>query len=126
MRRRGSAVSRLSPSPRNGAEPRPGPPGLGPVGQPATGMTVGPSRRIGGAHHRKRHRTWLPLLGLLLPGCDLGPDYRRPATELPPAWRATEATAAAAWPNPVWWRGFASPTLDRLIEQARAQNFDIA
>ena len=53
------------------------------------------------------------------------PDYRSPAVELPPGWRATEASAAAAWPSSVWWRGFRSPTLDGLIEQARAQNFDI-
>src|SRR5690349_9871206 len=114
------AVNRSPPSAHGGAKPGPGKARLGPVGQPAPGMTVRQSRLTGGARHRKPHRTWLPLLGLLLAGCDLGPDYRRPATELPPDWRATEATAAAAWPNSAWWRGFASPTLDRLIEQARA------
>lgn len=67
-------------------------------------------------------------LALLAPlaGCDLGPDYRRPATELPTAWRASDATAVAAWPASDWWRGFRSPELDGLIEQARAQNVDIA
>ncbi len=59
-------------------------------------------------------------------GCDLGPDYARPAAELPPAWRAGDAAAVAAWPASDWWRGFRSPELDGLIEQARAQNFDIA
>ncbi len=61
-----------------------------------------------------------------LAGCDLGPDYRRPATEMPVGWRATAATAEAAWPSTDWWRGFGSPTLDRLIADARAYNFDIA
>jgi len=34
-------------------------------------------------------------------------------------------TATEAWPSEDWWRGFKSPELDSLIEQARAQNFDI-
>ena len=45
---------------------------------------------------------------------------------MPVQFRATEATAAAAWPSEDWWRGFDSPELNALIEQARAQNFDIA
>jgi NodT family efflux transporter outer membrane factor (OMF) lipoprotein len=67
----------------------------------------------------------LPLV-LLLGACDLGPDYQRPEVEMPVQFRATEATEAAAWPSEDWWRGFKSSELDVLIEQARAQNFDIA
>jgi NodT family efflux transporter outer membrane factor (OMF) lipoprotein len=62
----------------------------------------------------------------LLPGgCDLGPDYHRPTPDLPAAYRATAQSAAAAWPAEDWWRGFNSPELDQLIEQAEANNFDI-
>ena len=67
----------------------------------------------------------MPLV-LLLGGCDLGPDYQQPEVELPVQFRASEATAAEAWPSEDWWRGFNSSDLDALIEQARAQNFDIA
>jgi NodT family efflux transporter outer membrane factor (OMF) lipoprotein len=62
----------------------------------------------------------------LLSGCDLGPSYHRPSLDLPPAYRATAETAAAAWPSADWWQGFRSPDLNTLIEQARVQNFDIA
>jgi outer membrane protein, multidrug efflux system len=65
-------------------------------------------------------------LGLLLAACDLGPDYQRPEVELPLAFRATPASATEAWPSDDWWRGFNSPALNALIEQARAENFDIA
>jgi multidrug efflux system outer membrane protein len=101
---------------------RPAETGRGRVGWPAPGMSL---RRWRGSREAGPRAT-LALLGLLLAGCNLGPDYQGPAVELPPGWRATQATAEADWPSSVWWRGFRSPTLDRLIEQARGQNFDIA
>lgn len=66
------------------------------------------------------------LMSAVLGGCDLGPDYMRPQLEMPVQFRATETTATEAWPSEDWWRGFKSPDLDSLIEQARAGNFDIA
>ncbi|MGI4950487.1 MAG: efflux transporter outer membrane subunit [Janthinobacterium lividum] len=67
------------------------------------------------------------LLGTAaLTGCSLGPDYQRPQLDLPPAFRATSDSAAAAWPEPGWWRGFGSPELDRLIDRARGFNTDLA
>ena len=65
----------------------------------------------------------LALLGQA--ACDLGPDYHRPALDIPPAYRASTATAAAAWPSADWWRGFGSPELDALIARARRENFDL-
>jgi len=62
---------------------------------------------------------------LMLGSCDLGPDYHRPALEIPPAYRASTATAATAWPSADWWRGFGSPELDSLIGQAERENFDL-
>jgi outer membrane protein, multidrug efflux system len=74
---------------------------------------------------RSMSRCAMPLV-LLLGACDLGPNYQRPAVEMPLAFQATPATQAAAWPSEDWWRGFRSPELDALIEQARGQNYDIA
>lgn len=67
-------------------------------------------------------------LALLLPlvGCSVGPDYKRPTAEIPAAYRATAASAQAAWPSEDWWTGFHSPELNALIEAARAHNFDLA
>lgn len=70
---------------------------------------------------------FLLLLGaVLLAGCDLGPVFSRPEAEIPPAFRATKASAQAAWPAPEWWRGFASAELDALITTARTHNQDLA
>lgn len=71
---------------------------------------------------------WPLLAGALLwlGGCDLGPDYARPALEMPAAFRATNVTAEQAWPAPEWWHGFGSPELDRLIADARLHNQNLA
>ncbi len=65
-------------------------------------------------------------MALLAAGCDLGPDYRSPAIEVPAAFRATPLTADQAWPAPEWWHGFGSAELDRLIADARANNQNLA
>lgn len=66
------------------------------------------------------------LAAVALAGCSLGPDYERPALDLPPAFRATGETAAAAWPEPAWWQGFGSAELNALVSAARARNQDLA
>ena len=60
-----------------------------------------------------------------LAGCSLGPFYRRPQLDIPPAFVATADTAVAAWPSEEWWRNFRSPELDALIASARAYNNDL-
>ena len=71
----------------------------------------------------KRRALLVGCLGLA--GCDLGPDYRRPALDLPPAFAASPANAAAAWPEPEWWRAFRSDELNALIDRARLYNNDL-
>ncbi len=68
------------------------------------------------------------LVTLVLPlgACDLGPDYLRPVLAIPASFRATADSAQAAWPDADWWRGFGSPELNRLIEDARANNQNLA
>lgn len=81
-----------------------------------------------------------PLLALALAGCAVGPDYRRPALDLPEQWAASAAPAeAAAAPAtkpaataPIaasavdarWWSIYGDPTLDRLVDEALAHNGD--
>jgi NodT family efflux transporter outer membrane factor (OMF) lipoprotein len=72
-----------------------------------------------------RHHFAPWAIAALLAGCALGPDYRKPASDIPAAFRATAATQEAAWPSRSWWTGFGSPELDRLIDDARAHDFDI-
>jgi len=65
----------------------------------------------------------LLLLCLTAAGCALQPRYQRPAVELPAAWRKTAPEAVL---DGRWWRLYADPALDRLVEEAQAHNTDLA
>ena len=61
---------------------------------------------------------------LLLAGCAAGPDYQRPALEMPVAWKV-EAPFREGAPNDLaakgpWWLRFGDPQLDQLERQALA------
>lgn len=58
-----------------------------------------------------------------LSACTVGPDYRRPAIALTPAY-VTPAVVQAA--DDRWWQRFGDPLLDRIIDRVLAQNLDIA
>ncbi len=61
----------------------------------------------------------------LLAGCSMGPDYQRPATELPEAWSALPAQGKAM-AGERWWTVYGDITLDHLITEALAGNQDLA
>lgn len=67
----------------------------------------------------------VPALAALLAGCAVGPDYQRPAVDLPAEWQGVPAQAVAA-KSERWWALYADPVLDRLIEEALAGNQDLA
>src|SRR5208283_2652733 len=70
-------------------------------------------------------RPWAVIALCVCAGCDLGPEYRRPAEDVPAQFRAA-ADTRAVWPDPGWWRGFHSADLDALEETARQNSPDIA
>ena len=63
---------------------------------------------------------------MALSACNLGPRYHKPDVPPPPAWRADELAGQAAWPSAEWWKGFSSPQLDTLIDEAQHTNDDIS
>ncbi|HEY1315062.1 MAG TPA: efflux transporter outer membrane subunit [Steroidobacteraceae bacterium] len=65
-------------------------------------------------------------LGALLGGgCALGPDYRRPATSAPAAYRFERDATADSVDDAGWWRVYQDPVLQSLIRDALADNFDV-
>lgn len=72
-----------------------------------------------------RTRSAVAVLAMGLAGCMLGPDYRRPAVEVPAAWRISveEATQAS---DAAWWDRFGDPALSHLVRTALQNNEDLA
>jgi len=64
------------------------------------------------------------LIVLVLAGCAVGPDYRRPVIESPPAWRIDEVEAQET-ANMAWWDQLNDPVMNSLIDEALKQNLDL-
>jgi len=68
-----------------------------------------------------------PLLILLLAGCAwLAPDYKRPALDLPEKWTDQKPSAGTTEILKGWWKEYHDPALQKLVEEALANNGDLA
>jgi multidrug efflux system outer membrane protein len=68
----------------------------------------------------------LGVLVLLLAGCTLGPDYRRPAVSTPEGWRdGAPAPDAASLADVAWWQLFQDQELRALVQTAIEANKDL-
>ena len=72
----------------------------------------------------------LSLITLLLSGCAVGPNYKRPSVNVPGAYRGAmpqEATqpAAESLGEQKWWEVFQDQQLQDLIHTALQQNYDV-
>lgn len=72
----------------------------------------------------------LSLVVLLLSGCAVGPNYKRPSVNVPGTYRGAmpqEATQAAAesFGDQKWWEAFQDKQLQVLIHTALQQNYDV-
>ena len=74
---------------------------------------------------RTRFPLLLPLLALA--GCAVGPNYKRPATPVPPAYRGAPPGGSAASLADTKWTGlFEDDALKQLIAEALRSNLDLA
>jgi outer membrane protein, multidrug efflux system len=62
---------------------------------------------------------------LLAAGCKLGPDYRRPAEEVPEAYRFEANPTPGSFADQGWWQVYQDPTLQALLVDALANNLDV-
>jgi NodT family efflux transporter outer membrane factor (OMF) lipoprotein len=64
------------------------------------------------------------ILVVVLGGCMVGPDYRRPPAPTADAWRwtAREGVASREAEAAGWWHAFGDPALDALVEAAYRAN----
>jgi multidrug efflux system outer membrane protein len=71
----------------------------------------------------KRALLVVPLL--LVAGCKLGPNYKRPEVKTPDAWRDITSAESTTLANAPWWEVFDDPTLQELIKIALTENRDL-
>lgn len=65
-------------------------------------------------------------VAVLLAGCSgLRPDYRKPELDLPATWRDAPVDGAQAQAAQ-WWKVYGDPVLDRLVDEALANNANVA
>src|SRR5215470_4910861 len=66
---------------------------------------------------------------MLLAGCRVGPNYKRPPVDTPSIYRADQLGAAGqnqpSLGNEKWWTVFQDPQLQQLIRTALAENYNV-
>jgi outer membrane protein, multidrug efflux system len=70
------------------------------------------------------------FVALLLSGCTMGPNYKRPTVAVPPAYRgiapdAPAQTESASLGDQKWWDVFQDEQLRSLVHTAVQQNYDL-
>jgi outer membrane protein, multidrug efflux system len=72
----------------------------------------------------QRPRFLAACVAIVLAGCTVGPDYRRPAVDVPSAWRISTEEAAQV-SDIAWWDRFGDPVLSGLVRTALENNLDL-
>ncbi|MGV8072999.1 MAG: efflux transporter outer membrane subunit [Syntrophobacteraceae bacterium] len=70
---------------------------------------------------------------LMTAGCTVGPDFLKPKTSLPSAWKGVDTPASFQTSRTVsepitliqWWKGFGDQTLTSLIDRGVQSNLDV-
>jgi len=88
------------------------------------------SRRLAFFHSSRFFFSTLCALGIFLGACTVGPNYKRPNTDTPTAYRGLtpEETASASTQSlgeQKWWEVFQDEQLQKMIRTALQQNYDV-
>jgi outer membrane protein, multidrug efflux system len=63
-------------------------------------------------------------LAALLTGCmTVGPDYKRPAVEVPEQWPGSAAATDTV--SATWWQAYNDPVLNQMVDDALVNNLDL-
>jgi multidrug efflux system outer membrane protein len=65
------------------------------------------------------------VTGVLLGGCAIGPDYKRPSVAEPQTFRGQATAEAASLADLPWWEVFQDTILKNLITEALGSNYDV-
>ena len=69
------------------------------------------------------HLIAMALVATALAGCmTVGPDYKRPQTDLPEQWPGASATEPV---SATWWKIYGDPVLEQMVDEALVHNLDL-
>ena len=71
-----------------------------------------------------RNKAIILLVAVVLTGCMIGPNYKRPSVDVPQSWRFEDKEAKDV-ANTTWWEQFNDPVLNDLIQDALKENKDL-
>jgi outer membrane protein, multidrug efflux system len=77
---------------------------------------------------RTSYHIGLTVVGVMLAGCTVGPNYKRPQIAAPQSFRAPEPlpeSQGASLADLKWFEVYRDPQLDALIKVALVQNYDL-
>jgi len=77
--------------------------------------------------NRRNYFSLPAFLAVIVSGCAVGPDYKKPVVSAPTQWNETAAGVAAGRnaSEAAWWKAFHDPELDSLVDRATAANLDL-
>jgi len=67
----------------------------------------------------------LLAISVMLGGCLVGPDYKRPAITAPAAFRGQSTAEPMSFADQGWWDVYSDPLLSALIREALENNYDL-
>ena len=88
------------------------------------------SRRLAFFHSSRFFFSTLCALGIFLGACTVGPNYKRPNTDTPTAYRGltpgeTAGASTQSLGEQKWWEVFQDEQLQKMIRTALQQNYDV-
>ena len=87
---------------------------------------VCPNRASAGSKHSPITHVFIVLCGLLmLAGCAVGPNYKRPVIDSPAAFRAENQAPNVPYAELTWWEVYMDANLQALIHEALTNNYDL-
>ncbi len=98
----------------------------GPARKEEKGAPGGPAGRRPGMRVFSQLQLYLTILWVvILAGCAVGPNYKRPPVNAPPAFRGDASGRTNSLGDLPWWQLFRDDALQSLIRTALTNNYDV-
>lgn len=85
----------------------------------------GPKPRVQSPKFFPAKSLWIAAVWMIIAGCAVGPNYKRPQTDTPSAFRGEPEASTNSLGDLPWWNVFKDDALQELIRAALTNNYDV-